>query len=420
MKCLLAPVLLALGTIGYAQSTDDLLAQYEGAARQKLYGECSRLLSELLNHDDPRTYRLFVNSYFNDYTSNQAKWCLIRVGKRAFPAGWAKIASNPKAFAGPLFSLWARCGPGGGKEILKGLSNTSRSIQEETMKYLAPNGSSYFQIGSFVGYPEWGAAVVTQHMPRFFKSRDPDVRRACVSLVQHHASPKLVKEMYKLKRDSDPRVRAAVVRVSGILVLANIDPKQAEPIAFAGLTDRAQTVRLQAFDSLSWGYSKHLEKYYLRWANRMVDLLRHKDTRTRARALSYLAAWVSPDGWFGPSAPPPSKEEIRTTSSINALLRKRSVGLRAFAMLSDATTYPAALTYLTYTDPDKVWSRLLRDVESPDYLKYQRAANLISYSRKAEAVDVLNRLDKSKHGISIESYLETFERLLKKGSRQTR
>ncbi len=380
MRWLIATALLAIGQSAFGQSIEDWLEQYRLTTRNQDQESRTLTLKAMLDHRDPRINRVFLDALFDPPVSNQAKWCLIRVGGSAFPEGWKKIESDPAKFAHHVFWVWTQCGPGGAREVVKGFDHTSEGVLRETARLFTELRYGNVQL-EWLPMPD-----VRRGLLRAMDAEDPATRRyglkSMIYLKQEDRDPALLKAL----RDSD-----AGVREQSLAVMHLFSDERKVGIMAAATSDvdaKVRTMALRALGLEPWNYPQTASVR----VGAIISCLKDVDPQVRQVALRALLIWVHPRGLYGYSTKPPSAEQLAAMEAVSALLRERQVADTAYLLLRDAVASATALTYLAYVADERVFQRLIVGCESKTNEVSRNSVVLLGAFGDPRALPVLRRM----------------------------
>jgi HEAT repeat protein len=398
LRWLVATALLAIGQSAFGQSIEDWLEQYEFATQRQDQESRILALKYMLDFRDPRINRVFLDALFDSPVSNQAKWCLIRVGGSAFPEGWKKIESDPARFAHYVFWVWTQCGPGGAREVVKGFDHTSEVVLRETARLFSELRYGYVKL-EWLPMPD-----VHRGLLRALDAEDPVTRRYAVKSMVYLKKEDRDPALLKALRDTD-----AGVREQSLAVMHLLSGERKVGIMAAATSDLDPKVRTMALKALGlepWNYPQTASVR----VGAMISCLKDVDPQVRQVALHALLTWVNPRGVYSYQNIPLSAEKQAATESVRALLREKKVADTAYLLLSDAVASATALTYLAYVADQRVFQRLIAECESESNEVSRNSVVLLGAFGDPKALPVLRRMvERNVHRSEAESSIQQIE-----------
>lgn len=373
-------VIAAAATGADPQASDNLIAVFKSARLDNDIRGGEHALKELLGFRNPKIDSLFVSQLFDPRFANQAKWCLIRRGKSAFPAGWVQIRTDSKR-ANVVYEVWARCGPGGIREITKGLFDSRTAVQRSTVSFIALVGLSP---GS-----QWAdAKAVRKRLAAFFADPSPTVRRDAVDatfkLPYPHRDVSAARVL-RLQNDHDARVRSAVTRWLTYIEANGASSAACTKAAIRASKDPSLEVRRASLFALDTPFASAPD--VIARAAALARLARDPLVDREGYGIGALGRWFHPDGMPGAArGGPPDAHVIRR---VRQAVRAEGIEATAFRRIKEPGARRNALACLTYMNPDRAFPVLISGIRSADHSEVFTCAQLLALTTKPGVRELL-------------------------------
>lgn len=399
-------VLLAEAVSG--QGVGELLATLDLALRNSDGASANAALKAMLAYEDPRVAAAFYRCLLNGETSNQAKWCLIRTGKRSFPTGWALIQSEPKRFAPAAFDVWMQCGPGGIREVQKGMDSAVASVRIDCLRTLARWGAR------FGPEPELAERGKTKLLAM---ARAGSLEEQVAAY--EHASLAPAKPMLELAEEkwlaSAPALKKAILKAAWYWSHFDRSQRIAD-LLLKGLADRTREVRLSAVRPASSLLLLANPEVFTSLADGLLAMATRESFSEQEPnpILSLLSYLRPPTGTF--SQPPLRATWESKAAAFRTLAERRLPTEFALRLRWRQGHYQPVSAYLLLAEPGQILRQLEREANGPSTSIAVQALRVLAEYGGDEAGAILSRLAQSgRYSTEAKARLLEYERRRSEG-----